>query len=211
LKFLEAPRHLSMSMLQSSTTNFTNKGKSHTMLDRAIQRCLVGSILVVSCVSLLAGCGGGGGGSSSSSSTSEPSSYITDQGSNSSANSEAVPLGGSSYPASSVAYEQYAVLTVTVTGTTLSGTLNVYTPAQPTSPTSPVTPAPLFVAGSYPVTGTTGTPYNGMGTITLAGTPTTTTALTVNGVLPATGSTGTVNVLANGQTYTGTFPAQSLN
>jgi hypothetical protein len=191
--------------------NLAHKGKQYTMLNRAIQRCLVGSILAVSCVGLLAGCGGSGGGGSSSSSTSEPSSFLTDQGGSNAANSEAIPLGGSSYPVSSIAYEQYAVLTVTVTGTTLSGTLNVYTPTQPTSATNPATPTPLFVAGSYPVTGTAGTPYNATGTITLAGPPTTATGLTVNGGLPVAGAPGTVNVLADGQTYTGTFPAQSLN
>ncbi len=178
------------------------------MFDVMTRRRATG-ILVLCLAGLLAGCGGGGG-SSSSNNSNEPSSFLTDQSSNNTASSEAIPMGGSSYPAASVQYEQYGVLTLTVTSTTISGTLTVYTPAQPTGTTSPATPAPLFVAGIYPVTGTAGTPYSGTGTITVAGTPTSATALTVGGVLPAAGSPGTVNVTINGQTYTGIFAAQSL-
>jgi hypothetical protein len=189
------------------------------MFDRATQRRLVCAALAASGAGLLAGCGGGGGGGGSSSSgSSEPSSFLTDTGNSDTAGSQVFPMGGSSYPAADAQYEQYGQIRLTVgTGGTLTGTLTVYTPSQPTSTTTPATPTPVFVAGSYPITGT-GLPaqaYSATGTITLAGTPTGTAPLTVMGTLPAgssgaSPSGGTLTVTTDGQTFTGTFSSQPL-
>ncbi len=171
------------------------------------RRLTVGTILL-SLAALMTGCGGGGGGGGGSSSSSSGPSLLSTQNGTGTASSLDIPLGGASYPATSLQYEQYGVLTLTASGGTLTGTLSVYTPAQPTSATTPATPAPVFVTGSYPVTGAAASTFSETGTITLIGTPDSSVPLTVTGTLPTAAGGTTVTVSADGQTYSGTFNPQ---